>query len=51
MPEWTENDMRLALELHASGASQNKAADTYGISRNVPSTTPLSPPPLFRQAK
>ncbi|RKK76544.1 hypothetical protein BFJ71_g16921 [Fusarium oxysporum] len=35
MPEWTEEDMPLALEVHASGVSQNKAADTYGINRTA----------------
>ncbi|RKK91727.1 hypothetical protein BFJ68_g16112 [Fusarium oxysporum] len=33
--EWTEEDMRLALELRASGVSQSKAAATYGINRST----------------
>lgn len=35
MPEWTEEDMQAALELHASGVSANKSAATYGINRST----------------
>ena len=35
MPEWTEQNMQDALQMHADGASANKAADAYGIPRST----------------